>query len=96
MRKPCGNEQEVAGLRSCVKLASVAPANVASPAQDIRDRVLLSVMVYSRTCSRLDQEEPSPYWRSDASPWIDCRSALRSRCLRRGGVELFGTDDTNS
>jgi len=95
VRKPSGNEQEVAGLRCRVKLAPVAPANVASPAQDICDCVLLSMVVYSGTGTGLNQKEPAPHWRSRAGSWIDCGGTLRPRRLCRGGIELIWTNDTN-
>src|ERR1700723_3337886 len=48
VRKPCRDEKEIATPRRCIELSPVAPANIGSPAQDIRNRVLLSVMVNSR------------------------------------------------
>ena len=95
MRKPCGDKQEVASLRGGVKLTPIAPANVATPAQDVRDRMLLSVVMYSRAGSGLNEEQPSPHRRTDAGLWINCGSTLRSWCLRRGGIELFWANDTN-
>ncbi|MGA2050091.1 MAG: hypothetical protein ABSG96_20515 [Terracidiphilus sp.] len=40
-------------------------------AEDIDDRVLLSVVMDSRPGSRFDSEQASPNWRLDACAWMD-------------------------
>jgi hypothetical protein len=53
--------EKVASLQCGVELSTVAPANVRRAAEDISNSVLLSMVMYSRMSSRLDQEEASPH-----------------------------------
>ena len=56
MRKPRRNIEKVASVQGGVELAPVAPSNVRRAAEDIGDRVLLSMVMDSSAGSRLDQE----------------------------------------
>ena len=56
VRKPRWDIEEIACLQSCVKLTSLAPANERRAAEDIGDRVLLSMMMYPCAGSRLHGE----------------------------------------
>jgi hypothetical protein len=59
--KPRRNVEKVASLQCGVELSPVAPANVRRAAEDISNSVLLSMVMYSRMSSRLDQEQASPH-----------------------------------
>ncbi len=63
-------------MQSGVKLTSLAPANERRAAEDIGDRVLLPMMMYSSAGSRLDGEETSPHRRLYAGPSMDGSHAL--------------------
>jgi hypothetical protein len=76
VRKPRRDIEEIARLQGGIKLPSVAPANVRRAAEDIGDRVLLSMMMYSGAGSRLDGEETSPHRRLYAGPCTDSGKAL--------------------
>ena len=60
VRKPRRNVEKVAGLAKWHQPLPFAPANLRPTAEDIDDRVLLSMVMYSDTGSRLDEEEASP------------------------------------
>jgi hypothetical protein len=60
VRKPRRNVEKVAGLAKWHQPLPFAPANLRLAAEDIDDRVLLSMVMYSDTGSRLDEEEASP------------------------------------
>jgi hypothetical protein len=56
VRKPRRDVKEIPRLKRCVELPSLAPPNVRRAAEDIGDRVLLSMVMDSRTSFRFDQE----------------------------------------
>jgi hypothetical protein len=56
VRKVRRHIKEIAGLQCCVEFSSLAPPHVRRPAEDISDRVLLSMVMDSSAGSRLDQE----------------------------------------
>jgi hypothetical protein len=56
VRNPWRDIEEVPRLQRGVELASLAPPDERRATENIGDRVLLSVMVDSRTGSRFDQE----------------------------------------
>ena len=82
---------------SCCRetLSLRTPPDFANTPEDVRDCVLLSMMVNSGARSWLDLEQPAPQHRVDAKLWCDRRQAFRAGGLRRSVVELRRTDDTN-
>jgi hypothetical protein len=93
--KPCRDEEEIACVQGGIKLPAVTPPNVRRAAQNIGDRVLLSVVVYSRPGPRFDEEETSPHRGSHAGSWMDSGNPQRSGRLRSCRIELRWADYTN-
>ena len=56
VRKPCRDIKEIPSVERCLELPPIAPPNIRRSAEDIGDRVLLSVVMDSRAGSRFDQE----------------------------------------
>ena len=95
VRKPSGDIKKVPGVRSLVKLPSLAPANIRRAAEDVDDRVLLAMVMDSRASSRFDSEQASPNGRLDASTGMDSGEAQGPGCLSSCGIELLWRDYTN-
>ena len=68
--------EEIARLQSGIKLPPLTPANERGAAEDIGDRVLFPMMMYSCAGSRLNEEETSPHRRLYAGPSMDGSQAL--------------------
>jgi hypothetical protein len=56
VRKPGWNIKEIPFLNRCIKLPSLAPSDVRGAAEDVGDRVLLSMVMDSRMGSGFDEE----------------------------------------
>lgn len=56
VRKPCRDIKEIPSVQRCVELPSLAPTNVRRSAEDIGDRVLLSMVMDSCAGLWFDQE----------------------------------------
>ena len=91
---------EIAGFRARAVFSPRAPADFADARQDVCDRLLLSMMVNSRTGSRLDLEQPAPQRRFDAElrrdrgqahgAWRLCRSFVESGWADNANWEVIG------
>lgn len=73
----------------------LTPPDFANAREDVRNRLLLPVMVNSGAGFRQDFEQSTPQYRIDAKLWCYRRQTLRADGLRRSGIELCRTDDTN-
>jgi hypothetical protein len=60
VRKPRRDIKKIPCLRRRVKLSLLTPTNIGRAAEDIDDRVLLSMMMDSCAASGFDEEKPSP------------------------------------
>jgi len=87
---------EIAGLRAGAVFASRAPTDLANARQDIGDRLLLAMMVDTRTSSRLHLEQPAPHLRCDAERRRDRGKTHRARSLRRSWIECGWADNANA
>ena len=86
---------EIAGLRTRDQFSSRAPAYFADAGEHVGDRLLLSMMMYSRPRSRLDLEQAAPDCRRDAKRWRDSGATFGARRLRCSRIEFSGADDAD-
>ena len=86
---------EISLARDCIELTALAPAQVAFSIKDIRQGLLLSVMMNSSSGSRLDDKESAPKAGFDPEARRKRGQTLRPRRLSRSAVELCGRDDSN-
>ncbi len=64
--KPRRNIEKIARVQSSIELSRFAPADVGNAAENVRDRVLLTVMVDCRAGSRFNMKDATPHGRVDA------------------------------
>ena len=86
---------EIAGACQRREFAVLSPADLAPSREHKGNRLLASVMVHAGPRAWLDFEKAAPQCRRDANFRRDCGGALRARRLRRSGIELIGTDDSD-
>jgi hypothetical protein len=86
---------EVARFRARGVFASRAPTHFADARQHIGDRLLLSVMMYTRTGSRIDLEQPTPQGRLNAELGCDRGEAHGTLRLCRSRVKSGRADNAN-
>jgi hypothetical protein len=76
VRKPRRDINEIPCVKRYVAFPSLAPPNVRRAGEDIGYRVLLSMVMDSRTGSRFDEEQTSPNRRFYAGSRMDGGKAL--------------------
>src|SRR6266481_1813835 len=86
---------EIASLCTRDRFTSFAPADLANAGEDVGDGLLLSMMMNSRTGSRLHLEQSAPDRRGDAERRRDGRAPFGARRLRRSRIEFSRADDVD-
>lgn len=86
---------EVSGLRTRDRFSSRTPSYFADAREHVGDRLLVSVMMYSRPRSRLHLEQAAPDSGRDAKRWRDSGATFGAWRLRCSRIELGGADDVN-
>lgn len=86
---------EVSGLRTRDRFSSRAPSYFTDAGEHVGDRLLLSVMMYSRPRSRLHLEQATPDCRGDAERRRDSGATFGAWRLRCSRIEFGGADDVD-
>src|ERR1700730_15722312 len=86
---------EIDGLCTRDRSSCVAPADFADAREDVGDRLLFSVMMYSGPESRSHLEQTAPDGRRNAKHRRDSGAAFGARCLRSVLIEFSRTDDAD-
>src|ERR1700730_9691792 len=86
---------EIDGLCTRDRSSCVAPADFADAREDVGDRLLFSVMMYSGPESRSHLEQTAPDGRCNTERRCDSDATLRARSLRRFLVEFSRADDVD-
>jgi hypothetical protein len=81
MHQPSRYMEKVTGTYCGSMLSAVSPLYQRFPLKHIYDRLLRSVMMYSRLCSRFDEKRAGPQTRADALFRGDRCKPSRTRCL---------------